>query len=50
MSFLSKRQSLRLSDECNDKVRELMRKYPDIYDSESHLIRCAIMELYNKRR
>jgi len=40
---------LRLSAEQHQIIRELRRKYPGFFDSESHVLRVALLYYYNKK-
>jgi len=46
--FLEKLKTIRMSDECMFRLRELVRLFPDRYDSKSHAVRVAVMKLYNE--
>lgn len=39
--------SFRKSDEIDIKIKFLLKNYGDRYDNISHVIRCAIIRLYN---
>ena len=49
MAFHDKPRSVRLNDEIQEKLELLEKLYPDRYESQAHLIRCAVIELYNRR-
>jgi len=43
MSFLNKRIIARVREDDFNVIRELVRDFPDVYDSNAHLIRAAVI-------
>jgi len=46
--MFEKFKSFRVSEDVQQKIDKLLQKFPDKYSNESHLLRCAIIRLYNK--
>jgi len=40
--------TIRLNQEIREKIVFLLDNFPEKFTNESHLIRCAILNLYNK--
>jgi len=49
MSFFPIIKIVRINKEISDKVKSLMLDSPEVFESESHVYRCAINYLYNKQ-
>lgn len=45
---LNLRTSIRLNSDTDNKLREIIKKYPNKYESLSHLLRCAIQTHYRE--
>ena len=41
-------KSVRLSKEVVEKIELLLKEYPDKYENESHVIRCAVIYLWKR--
>lgn len=48
MAFLSDRMGLYLTSDMKAQIERLMSENPDKYESKSHVIRCAVMKLYQE--
>lgn len=46
--FFSQRESFRVNLDTDKKMAWLLRYLSDKYENKSHLIRCAIIKLYNE--
>lgn len=42
--FMDKQITIRIRDVELEKVEEIVKEHPEIYDDVSHFIRCAIMK------
>ena len=40
-------EHFRSSPEVRRKIKKILKTFPNKYDGKSHLIRCAIIKLYN---
>jgi len=41
---------VRANEDILQKIKWLVNNYPVLYESNSHVIRCAIIDLYNKKQ
>ena len=48
MAFLNSPRRIRFHTEQENKIEELMKKYPGRFDSISHVVRCAINNFYKQ--
>ncbi len=46
--FFESKIEVRITAGTGAKIEELLNKYPNKYDNQSHLVRCAIIKLYNE--
>lgn len=44
--FLNQRIETRISDECKQKIEELLKKYPGDYKTSADVIRAGIIRLH----
>ena len=49
MKFFTVPITVRMKQETLDDIRILMEKYPDEYSSLSHVVRCAVISLFNDK-
>jgi len=47
MTFFDETTRVRLKSETKNMINELLLKHSDMFSSQSHVIRCAIIRLYN---
>lgn len=48
MAYLTQKKCARMNEETLEQISELLRKTNHKYESESHVIRCAVIQLYRK--
>lgn len=48
MEYMNIRSSLRTNKDIERMMKELMDKFPDKFDSKSHLIRCALITIHRE--
>lgn len=46
--FLEIKENIRITDELDAKIEEVLKKYRGKYENKSHFIRCAIMRAVNE--
>ena len=48
MAFMDTDQHFRSNEDIDSKLKQILVMYPDKYETESHVIRCAIIKLWCK--
>ena len=48
MAFFKKRITIRTNEEIQKKTKWIQLEYPDVFENDSHVHRCAINILFNK--
>lgn len=49
MSFYPKRLSVGCNKDITKKIYELKSKYPEVFSSASHVVRCVIIKLWKEK-